>query len=93
MLNAAPRGRLHSPGMCDARRRASGGPLCERQLVPRDAESPLTERTVILLSKEMVAQIDAFRRRGDSIPSRGAAIRQRVELGLKAATERRPSKT
>jgi hypothetical protein len=55
-------------------------------------EAELTERTIVLLSPSMVGKIDAYRRRGETIPSRGEAIRQLVEEGLKAVEERDRSK-
>ena len=42
-------------------------------------------RVVVLVAPEMVAAIDAYRRRGGTIQSRGEAIRQLIEKGRKAA--------
>ena len=42
-------------------------------------------RVVVLVAPEMVAAIDAYRRRGGTISSRGEAIRQLIEKGRKAA--------
>jgi metal-responsive CopG/Arc/MetJ family transcriptional regulator len=55
-------------------------------------EAELTERTVVLLAPEMVAAIDNYRKRGETIPSRGEAIRQLVEEGLKAVEKRDKTK-
>src|ERR1700691_4760971 len=41
-------------------------------------------RVVVFLSPETVAAIDAYRRRGETIPSRAEAIRQLIEKGRKA---------
>ena len=47
-----------------------------------------TERVVVLLAEDMLWAIDNYRKRGETIPSRGEAIRQLIDEGLKAIEER-----
>jgi Arc/MetJ-type ribon-helix-helix transcriptional regulator len=47
-----------------------------------------TERTIVLLTPEMVDAIDNYRKGFGRLPSRGEAIRQLIEEGLKAVEER-----
>jgi hypothetical protein len=52
-----------------------------------------TERTVVMLAPQMVDAIDNYRKGHDRLPSRGEAIRQLIEEGLRAVEERYRSKT
>jgi Arc/MetJ-type ribon-helix-helix transcriptional regulator len=47
-----------------------------------------TERTVVMLAPEMVDAIDNYRKGFGRLPSRGEAIRQLIEEGLRAVEER-----
>ena len=49
------------------------------------AQPTLTERFEMRLSKDDIAQVDAWRRTQEDLPSRAEAIRRLIEIGLKAS--------
>jgi hypothetical protein len=54
-------------------------------------DEPLDQRLQLVISKGQVAALDEWRRHQPDLPSRSAAIRRLIELGLGKAPTSRPS--
>jgi metal-responsive CopG/Arc/MetJ family transcriptional regulator len=48
----------------------------------------LTERVQFMLTEQMISRIDAYRRQHRGLPSRSAACRELLEIGLEVAARR-----
>lgn len=49
----------------------------------------LTERVQFMLTEQMIARIDAYRRQHPRLPSRSAACRELLEIGLEVVARSR----
>lgn len=45
---------------------------------------PESERVIVIMSHDLIAKIEAYRRSSDRIPSRSEAVRELIEAGVVA---------